>query len=122
MGCWHRKTTLSVKHYCWINCCAFSPNGSTVLHGSVDRTLRLYNAATGKQLWSVKHNNIVMCCAFSPDSYNILFGSIEYTLRLWSRPTFIKNKVETLFLLRQTNECQLSLLPRELIHEICRAI
>ena len=71
----------SVKHDHWVNCCAFSPDGSTVL-GSDYRTLRLWNITTGKQVWSFEHDGWINCCAFLPDGSTVLSGSADGTLRL----------------------------------------
>jgi WD40 repeat protein len=94
--------------------------------------LRMWDAHTGKELSSVEHNDWVNCCAYSPDSSTVLSGSSS-TLRMWSNPlaiwspynhwsrsSTVKQKVETLFLLRETGECPLSSLPKELMYEICR--
>ena len=45
------KRTLS-GHSDWVRSCCFSPNGASVLSGSDDNTLKIWDAATGVRLRS----------------------------------------------------------------------
>lgn len=125
----------SVEHNDDVLCCSYSPDGSTVISGSRDKTLRMWVASNGKQLWSIEHDGKITCCTYSPDGSTIISGSFDKTLRMWSNPLVqwsphnhwsrsdnIRLGVETLFMLRETGECQLSLLPNELMIEICTSI
>ena len=61
---------------------AFSPDGKTALTG--DSELRLWDAATGKQLVSLGSASRIGAAAFAPDGKAILAGySQEQALRLW---------------------------------------
>ena len=40
------KYTLS-GHSGWVRCCAFSPDGSAVVSGSDDKTLKIWDPSTG---------------------------------------------------------------------------
>ena len=63
---------------------AFSPDGNTVLTGSIDRTARLWETASGKLLATLEgHTGQVTSVAFSPDGKTVLTGSIDRTARLW---------------------------------------
>ncbi len=65
--------------------CAFSPDGTLALSASYDRTLRLWNVASGQTLRVLEgHTNWVRDCALSPDGTLALSASHDQTLRLWN--------------------------------------
>ena len=67
---------------------AFSPDGARVLTGSFDKTARLWDAATGKEIRAFKgHESWVLSVAFSPDGARVLTGSADHTARLWDAAT-----------------------------------
>jgi WD40 repeat protein len=67
-----------------VNSLALSPDGRFILSGSDDRTLRLWEAATGKVLHVFRgHADDVYSVAFSPDWRFVLAGSADETMRLW---------------------------------------
>ena len=53
---------------------AFSPDGKTVLTGSEDQTVRLWDAATGHPRRALPHPGTVDAVAFSPDGKTFLTG------------------------------------------------
>ncbi|KAL4893708.1 putative wd40 protein [Aspergillus ambiguus] len=62
----------------WVNAVAFSPDGQTVVSGSVDETIKLWNAATGEQLRILKgYSGCVNAVAFSSDGQTIVSGSVD---------------------------------------------
>jgi DNA-binding beta-propeller fold protein YncE len=71
-----------------ISSVAFSPDGSRVLSGSGDNTVRLWDAATGALIHAFEgHSNGVNSVAYSPDGSRLLSGSYDKTLKLWDAAT-----------------------------------
>jgi len=63
---------------------AFSPDGTRALSGGSDRTLRLWNLGSGKELLKLEgHTGTVWSVAFSADVCPALSGGLDWTLRLW---------------------------------------
>jgi WD40 repeat protein/uncharacterized caspase-like protein len=62
----------------------FSPSGQFVLSGSDDKTARLWDVVTGREIWRFGgHSKKVYSVAFSGDGRSILTGSEDSTARLW---------------------------------------
>ena len=67
---------------------SFSPDGRTIVSGSSDNTVKVWNSATGQEMQTFKgHANAVECVGFSPDGTRVVSGSTDSTLRLWDRTT-----------------------------------
>src|SRR5262245_24074898 len=73
---------------------AFSRDGQRIVSGSRDKTVRLWQTATGKRLRTFQgHNEEVGSVAFSPDRRWIASASRDKTIKLWDVST---NVVRTL--------------------------
>ena len=66
---------------------AFSPDGSRIVSGSTNGTLRVWDVATGEELAELKgHEMYVTSVAFSPDGSRIV-SSGDNTVRVWDAAT-----------------------------------
>jgi WD40 repeat protein len=63
---------------------AFSPDGTRIVSGSNDQTVRVWDADSGTELRTLKgHTSLVQSVGFSPDGTRIVSGSDDETVRVW---------------------------------------
>ena len=72
-----------------VNTVSFSPDGSHIVSGSSDTTIRLWDSQTGEQIGAplTGHTDGVPSVSFSPDGSRIVSGSYDKTIRLWDSQT-----------------------------------
>ena len=71
-----------------VSSAAFSPDGSRIVTASRDRTARIWDAATAKEIAVLRgHDDVVNSAAFSPDGSRIVTASWDKTARIWDAAT-----------------------------------
>jgi WD40 repeat protein len=66
----------------------FSQDGSRVVSGSIDNTVRIWNAMTGEVEAELKgHTSPVRSVAFAQDGSRVVSGSDDNTVRIWNTVT-----------------------------------
>jgi WD40 repeat protein len=71
-----------------VTCAAFTPTGTRVLTGGIDRALRLWEVASGKEVRCFAGHELgVTALALSGDGRRALSGSLDRTVRLWDVET-----------------------------------
>jgi len=68
---------------------AYSPDGQHIVSGSVDKTIRIWNAKTSAAVGEPLegHMKDVWSIAYSPDGQHIISGSADGTIRVWDAKT-----------------------------------
>src|SRR5262249_54025409 len=67
---------------------AFSPDGQRIASASYDKTVRVWDAASGQETLALKgHTDHVVGVVFSPDGGRIASASYDKTVRVWDAAT-----------------------------------
>jgi dipeptidyl aminopeptidase/acylaminoacyl peptidase len=75
-------------HDSWVNSVSFSPDGKTLASGSEDKTIKVWNLATGKEITTLTgHTLLVNSVSFSPDGKTLASGSDDKTIKVWNLAT-----------------------------------
>lgn len=71
----------------YVSSVTFSPDGKYVVSGSWDKTARVWEASTGKEIARTTHADLVTSVGFSPDGKYVVSGSWDQTARVWEATT-----------------------------------
>ncbi|NEQ65816.1 MAG: hypothetical protein F6K21_10000, partial [Symploca sp. SIO2D2] len=67
-----------------VNTVVFSPDGKTLVSGSKDKTINLWDVTTGELLYQQQaHTDSVLSLAISPDGQTLASGSADGTIKIW---------------------------------------
>jgi WD40 repeat protein len=88
------RTTLRGHGSTWPFHVSFSPDGSFVAVGSADRSLKLWDASTGKLLASTPTYGDVESVAFSPGGQFLVSGDKSGAIKLWTLSFIAGKKAE----------------------------
>ena len=73
---------------------AFSPAGDRIVSGSADRTLRVWDSESGRQLVTLcGHEDAVQSVTYTPDGERIISVSRDRTVRVWNARSGAKTSV-----------------------------
>ncbi|MEQ2300551.1 WD repeat, SAM and U-box domain-containing protein 1 [Ameca splendens] len=71
-------------HTAPVLCCAYSSDGQLLVSGSVDKSVKVYDANNAVLLYTLnQHERYVTACSFSPTSPLIATGSMDKTVNVW---------------------------------------
>ncbi|MCA9225145.1 MAG: PD40 domain-containing protein, partial [Planctomycetales bacterium] len=75
-------------HTNWVFAIAFSPDGQQLASASYDKSVRLWDVETGKEIAKFDgHTAAARCVAFSPDGKRLVSGSSDRTAMVWDIDT-----------------------------------
>jgi WD40 repeat protein/serine/threonine protein kinase len=84
---WQPLTHLALKtlrgHLDGVTSVAFSPDGQRIVTGSWDKTAKVWEVASGRELFTLKGNDAIWSVAFSRDGQRIVTGSRDATAKVW---------------------------------------
>ncbi|MEO7411741.1 MAG: serine/threonine-protein kinase, partial [Opitutaceae bacterium] len=95
---WQQQTHIALKtlrgylsHDANVWAVAYSPDGTRIVTGNGDHNGRVWDAATGDELFTLKgHNSAFQAVAFSPDSRRIVTASRDMTAKVWDAATGVE--------------------------------
>ena len=75
-------------HSSYVESVAFSPDGSRIVSGSADNSIKVWNVSTGICERTLNgHSRYVWSVAFSPDGSRIVSGSEDFSIKVWNVST-----------------------------------
>ena len=82
-----------VGHSSGVTTVSITPDGSKIISGSFDKTIKIWNINTGEELKTlVGHSSFVTTVSITPDGSKIISGSEDKTIKIWNINTGEKLK------------------------------
>lgn len=79
------RLQIRTGHGASVTSIAFSPDGKYVASASIDHTIKLWEAATGKEIQElIGHDAEVFSLSFSPDGRTLISGGNDCAIKIWS--------------------------------------
>ena len=99
---WNALLQTLEGHSDWVNAVAFSRDGRTLASGSWDKTIKLWEAGSGKLLQTLEVGATVTTLSFSDDGAYVLTdrGSLPITLPYSSRKTISQSPIPSCVFVR----------------------
>jgi WD40 repeat protein/DNA-binding SARP family transcriptional activator len=107
-----KVVTVLTAHTGHVQDIAYSPNGKLLATASIDHTVRIWDAHTGRPLRILYHPDAVDAVAFSPNSDKVATLDYAGTIRLWDACTYCENPTALLALAKRRVTRQLTLAER----------
>jgi WD40 repeat protein/predicted Ser/Thr protein kinase len=75
-------------HTSYVNCLIFSPDGKTLISGGADKTIRIWDVSSGKELRTLTgHTSFINFLVISPDGESLISASADKTIKIWNLAT-----------------------------------
>jgi len=82
------RAPVEEHHRAEVRCLAFSPDGRLLASGSKDKSIKLWNAHTGRAVATIDgRSGTIWSVAFSPDGSTLASGGMDHSVRLWNVST-----------------------------------